>query len=142
MLAWILEYAKMEPGFLIGGIPENFGLSARITESAFFVVEADEYDTAFFDKRSKFVHYHPRTVVLNNLEYDHIDIFPSLDAIKTQFHHLLRIVPSNGLIILPGKDKALEDVLEILTALLFLPQRRLGLLQRFERPSISSGACR
>jgi UDP-N-acetylmuramate: L-alanyl-gamma-D-glutamyl-meso-diaminopimelate ligase len=113
MLAWILEYANMDPGFLIGGIPENFGLSARITESPFFVVEADEYDTAFFDKRSKFVHYHPRTVVLNNLEYDHIDIFPSLDAIKTQFHHLLRIVPSNGLVILPSNDKALEDVLKM-----------------------------
>ncbi|MFT5453246.1 MAG: UDP-N-acetylmuramate: L-alanyl-gamma-D-glutamyl-meso-diaminopimelate ligase [Enterobacterales bacterium] len=113
MLAWILEDAKMDPGFLIGGIPENFGLSARITESPFFVVEADEYDTAFFDKRSKFVHYHPRTVVLNNLEYDHIDIFPSLDAIKTQFHHLLRIVPSNGLIILPSNDKALDDVIEM-----------------------------
>jgi len=113
MIAWILEYANMQPGFLIGGIPENFGLSARITESPFFVVEADEYDTAFFDKRSKFVHYHPRTVVLNNLEYDHVDIFPSIEFIKTQFHHLVRIIPSNGLIILPAQYKALEDVLEM-----------------------------
>jgi len=113
MLAWILEYAKMAPGFLIGGIPENFGISARITDSAFFVVEADEYDTAFFDKRSKFVHYHPRTVVLNNLEYDHVDIFPSIEAIKTQFHHLVRIIPGNGLIIHPSKYKAIEDVLEM-----------------------------
>ena len=96
MLAWILEYAGLKPGFLIGGIPENFGMSARIGEAPFFVVEADEYDTAFFDKRSKFVHYRPRTLILNNLEYDHADIFPDLDAIKRQFHHLIRTVPGNG----------------------------------------------
>ncbi|MCP3674516.1 MAG: UDP-N-acetylmuramate:L-alanyl-gamma-D-glutamyl-meso-diaminopimelate ligase, partial [Gammaproteobacteria bacterium] len=112
MLAWILEYANMDPGFLIGGIPENFGISARISDSPFFVVEADEYDTAFFDKRSKFVHYHPRTVVLNNLEYDHADIFPNLDAIKTQFHHLVRMIPGNGLILMPNQSPALDDVIE------------------------------
>ena len=110
MLAWILEYANMEPGFLIGGVPENFGLSARITDSPFFVVEADEYDTAFFDKRSKFVHYHPRTVILNNLEFDHADIFPDIEAIKKQFHHLVRIIPNNGLIIRPKESKELDDV--------------------------------
>ena len=111
MLAWILEYAGLSPGFIIGGIPENFGLSARLGDAPFFVVEADEYDTAFFDKRSKFVHYHPRTLVLNNLEYDHADIFPDLDAIKTQFHHLIRTVPANGLIVSPADDRNLEDVL-------------------------------
>jgi len=88
MLAWILEYAGLSPGFLIGGVPQNFAISARITESPFFVIEADEYDTAFFDKRSKFVHYRPRTAILNNLEFDHADIFPDLAAIETQFHHL------------------------------------------------------
>jgi UDP-N-acetylmuramate: L-alanyl-gamma-D-glutamyl-meso-diaminopimelate ligase len=92
------------PGFLIGGVPMNFGVSARLTESPFFVIEADEYDTAFFDKRSKFVHYHPRTAVLNNLEYDHADIFPDLAAIETQFHHLVRTVPGNGLVIANGGD--------------------------------------
>lgn len=113
MLAWILEYAKMEPGFLIGGVPENFGLSARISDSPFFVVEADEYDTAFFDKRSKFVHYHPRTLILNNLEFDHADIFPDLAAIKTQFHHLVRTVPGNGLILHPKDEPALDDVINM-----------------------------
>ena len=93
MLAWILEHARLEPGFLIGGAPVDFPVSARLTDSAFFVIEADEYDTAFFDKRSKFVHYRPRTAVLNNLEYDHADIFPDLAAIETQFHHLVRMVP-------------------------------------------------
>lgn len=111
MLAWILEYAGLQPGFLIGGVPENFGVSARLGESPFFVVEADEYDTAFFDKRSKFVHYHPRTLVLNNLEYDHADIFPDLDAIKTQFHHLMRIVPGSGRILVNGEDRNITDVL-------------------------------
>jgi len=101
MLAWILEHAGLHPGFLIGGIPQNFGLSARLGErdSPFFVIEADEYDTAFFDKRSKFVWYRPRTVVLNNLEFDHADIFPDLAAIETQFHHLVRTVPASGLIV-------------------------------------------
>lgn len=96
ILAWILEYAGLQPGFLIGGVPANFGVSARIGDGSFFVVEADEYDTAFFDKRSKFVHYHPRTLILNNLEFDHADIFENLDAIKKQFHHLVRTVPGEG----------------------------------------------
>lgn len=112
MLAWILEYAKMSPGFLIGGVPENFGVSARLGDTPFFVVEADEYDTAFFDKRSKFVHYHPRTLVLNNLEYDHADIFPDLDAIKTQFHHLMRTVPSTGLVVSNSEEDNLQTVLD------------------------------
>ncbi len=112
MLAWILEHAGLEPGFLIGGVPENFGLSARAGDSAFFVVEADEYDTAFFDKRSKFVHYRPRTLVMNNLEFDHADIFDDLDAIQRQFHHLVRTVPGNGLIISPLNDGNLHDVLD------------------------------
>ena len=111
MLAWILEYAGLQPGFLIGGVPENFGVSARLGESPFFVVEADEYDTAFFDKRSKFVHYHPRTVILNNLEYDHADIFPDVQAIKTQFHHLMRTVPSSGLAVVNGGDAHLKEAL-------------------------------
>jgi len=111
MLAWILEYAKLTPGFLIGGVPLNFGVSARAGKKPFFVVEADEYDTAFFDKRSKFVHYRPRTVVLNNLEYDHADIFPNIEAIETQFHHLVRTIPGNGLIIAPKKDTHVQNVL-------------------------------
>jgi UDP-N-acetylmuramate: L-alanyl-gamma-D-glutamyl-meso-diaminopimelate ligase len=111
LLAWILESADMSPGFLIGGVPANFGLSARLGESDFFVVEADEYDTAFFDKRSKFVHYRPRTLCLNNLEFDHADIFADLDAIKTQFHHLLRTVPGDGLVVHRAGDDALDDVL-------------------------------
>ena len=112
MLAWILEDARLEPGFLVGGIPQNFGVSARLTASPFFVIEADEYDTAFFDKRSKFVHYRPRTAILNNLEYDHADIFPDLAAIETQFHHLVRTVPGNGLIVSNGADANLDRVLE------------------------------
>src|SRR5690606_20409382 len=112
MLAWILEYAGMKPGFLIGGVTKNFPTSARLGESDFFVVEADEYDSAFFDKRSKFVHYNARSVILNNLEFDHADIFPDLAAIQTQFHHLIRTVPSNGLIISPAEDQALKDVLK------------------------------
>lgn len=111
MLAWILEYQGLKPGFLIGGVPLNFGISARLGESDFFVIEADEYDSAFFDKRSKFVHYRPRTAVLNNLEYDHADIFPDLDAIKTQFHHLVRTVPATGLIISPEQDGNIREVL-------------------------------
>jgi len=112
MLAWILEDARLAPGFLVGGIPQNFGISARLTDSPFFVIEADEYDTAFFDKRSKFVHYRPRTAILNNLEYDHADIFPDLAAIETQFHHLVRTIPGNGLIITNGREANLERVLE------------------------------
>lgn len=112
MLTWILEYAGMAPGFLIGGVPKNFGYSARLGNSSFFVVEADEYDSAFFDKRSKFVHYLPRTLILNNLEYDHADIFPDLAAIQTQFHHLIRTVPGNGQIIYPANESAITDVIE------------------------------
>ena len=111
MLAWILEYAGMQPGFLIGGVPQNFGVSARLGETDFFVVEADEYDSAFFDKRSKCVHYRPRTTVLNNLEFDHADIFADLAAIELQFHHLLRTVPSNGLVIYPTREEALQRVI-------------------------------
>ena len=128
MLAWILEHAGLNPGFLIGGVPQNFGISARLGKlpspasggwaggegeiSPFFVIEADEYDTAFFDKRSKFVHYRPRTAILNNLEFDHADIFPDLAAIETQFHHLVRTVPGNGLIVCNGRDENLARVLE------------------------------
>jgi UDP-N-acetylmuramate: L-alanyl-gamma-D-glutamyl-meso-diaminopimelate ligase len=113
MLAWILEAAGLKPGFLIGGVPNNFGLSARLGESPFFVVEADEYDTAFFDKRSKFVHYRPRTLVLNNLEFDHADIFPDLAAIERQFHHLLRVVPGTGLLVVNANDGNLSSVLDM-----------------------------
>jgi UDP-N-acetylmuramate: L-alanyl-gamma-D-glutamyl-meso-diaminopimelate ligase len=110
LLAWILEDAGLNPGFLVGGVPKNFGLSARLTDSPFFVIEADEYDTAFCDKRSKFVHYRPRTAILNNLEFDHADIFPDLAAIETQFHHLVRILPRNGLIV-AGAEASLDRVL-------------------------------
>lgn len=113
LLAWILEYAGRKPGFLIGGIPANFAASARFGSSELFVVEADEYDTAFFDKRSKFVHYRPRTLILNNLEFDHADIFPDLAAIQRQFHHLVRTVPSTGLIISNGEDAHLAQVLDM-----------------------------
>ncbi|MFN0721423.1 UDP-N-acetylmuramate:L-alanyl-gamma-D-glutamyl-meso-diaminopimelate ligase [Vibrio cyclitrophicus] len=111
MLAWILEDCGYAPGFLVGGVLGNFGISARLGENMFFVVEADEYDSAFFDKRSKFVHYHPRTLVVNNLEFDHADIFDDLEAIKRQFHHLVRTVPSNGRIFSPKQDTAIQDVL-------------------------------
>jgi UDP-N-acetylmuramate: L-alanyl-gamma-D-glutamyl-meso-diaminopimelate ligase len=112
MLAWILEDAGLQPGYLIGGVPQNFGKSASYSESSFFVVEADEYDTAFCDKRSKFVHYRPRTAILNNLEYDHADIFHDLAAIETQFHHLVRTIPGNGLIVANTGEPALERVLK------------------------------
>ena len=120
MLAWILEDAGLAPGFLIGGIPENFGVSARLpgrpaldpdSVSPFFVIEADEYDTAFFDKRSKFLHYRPRTAILNNLEFDHADIFADLAAIETQFHHLVRTIPGNGRIVSNGREANLDRVL-------------------------------
>jgi len=111
MLAWILDRAGMAPGFLIGGVPKGFTTSARVGETPFFVIEADEYDTAFFDKRSKFVHYRPRTLIMNNLEYDHADIFPDLSAIQRQFHHLLRLIPASGQIICPAEDANLEQVL-------------------------------
>ncbi len=113
MLAWILEYANMQPGFLIGGLTQNFNCSARLGNTPFFVIEADEFDTAFFDKRSKFVHYHPRTLILNNLEYDHADIFDDLEAIKRQFHHLMRIVPGNGQVINNQQDKNIDAVLSL-----------------------------
>lgn len=113
MLAWILEQAGMSPGYLIGGIPLGFRASARLGETPFFVIEADEYDTAFFDKRSKFVHYNPRTLILNNLEFDHADIFPDLAAIQRQFHHLVRLVPDNGQIIMPADSAALDEVIEM-----------------------------
>ena len=99
MLAWVLDQAGLEPGFLIGGVPGGFGVSARLGKGKAFVIEADEYDTAFFDKRSKFVHYRPNVAILNNLEFDHADIFADLHAIETQFHHLVRTVPSNGLLV-------------------------------------------
>jgi UDP-N-acetylmuramate: L-alanyl-gamma-D-glutamyl-meso-diaminopimelate ligase len=112
MLAWILEDAGLAPGFLIGGIPANFGVSARRGDSPWFVVEADEYDTAFFDKRAKFVHYRPRTLVLNNLEYDHADIYQDMDAILWQFHQLMRTIPGAGRILLNGADSNLARVIE------------------------------
>ena len=128
MLSWILEYQDFKPGFLIGGIPLNFGISARLGESSFFVIEADEYDSAFFDKRSKFVHYRPRTAILNNLEFDHADIFPDLDAIKKQFHHLVRTVPGEGLIIAPAHENNINDVLA------------MGCWTPVEQTSINNGA--
>ncbi len=113
MVAWIIEYAGFDPGFLIGGIPANFGISAKWGSSPYFVVEADEYDCAFFDKRSKFVHYHPKTCIMNNLEFDHADIFNNLDEIKKQFHHLVRTVPSKGALVVPTQDQALQAVLDM-----------------------------
>ena len=112
MLAWILEAAGKRPGFLIGGVPQDFGTSARLTDAPLFVIEADEYDTAFFDKRSKFVHYRPRTAILNNLEFDHADIFDDLAAIERQFHHFVRTVPRSGLLVTNGADAALARVLK------------------------------
>jgi UDP-N-acetylmuramate: L-alanyl-gamma-D-glutamyl-meso-diaminopimelate ligase len=111
MLAWILEAGGRAPGFLVGGVPENFGVSARLGAGADFVIEADEYDTAFFDKRSKFVHYHAQIAILNNLEFDHADIFPDVAAIQRQFHHLVRTVPGNGHLIVNAEDRHLADVL-------------------------------
>ena len=112
MISWILEYAGLNPGFLIGGIPHNFEQPSRLGNGPFFVIEADEYDTSYFDRRSKFLHYRPRTLVMNNLEFDHADIFENLDAIKAQFHLLLRSVPSEGLVIHPEDDANLLDVIE------------------------------
>jgi UDP-N-acetylmuramate: L-alanyl-gamma-D-glutamyl-meso-diaminopimelate ligase len=110
LLAWILEEAGLKPGFLVGGVPEGFGVSARLTDSPFFVIEADEYDTAFCDKRSKFVHYRPRTAILNNLEFDHADIFNDLASIETQFHHLVRTLPRNGLVVANASEESLKRV--------------------------------
>lgn len=112
MLTWILEYAELDPGYLIGGVPKNFDCSARLGSAPFFVIEADEYDSAFFDKRSKFIHYQPRTVIMGNLEFDHADIFDDLAAIQTQFHHLVKTIPQNGLIISPSGNENLEQVFE------------------------------
>ncbi|MBI4998730.1 MAG: UDP-N-acetylmuramate:L-alanyl-gamma-D-glutamyl-meso-diaminopimelate ligase [Rhodocyclales bacterium] len=112
MLAWILEEAGLNPSFLVGGVPQGFGVSARLTDSPFFVIEADEYDTAFCDKRSKFIHYRPRTAILNNLEFDHADIFADLAAIETQFHHLVRTLPRGGLIVANGAEASLDRVLK------------------------------
>ncbi len=113
MLAWALEQAGLQPGFLVGGVPTNFGISARLGAGKHFVIEADEYDTAFFDKRSKFVHYRPRTAVLNNLEFDHADIFDNLAAIERQFHHLIRTVPASGRIVVNGLEESLARVLHM-----------------------------
>jgi UDP-N-acetylmuramate: L-alanyl-gamma-D-glutamyl-meso-diaminopimelate ligase len=112
MLAWVLDRCGQAPGFLVGGVPQNFGISARLGTGAAFVIEADEYDTAFFDKRSKFVHYRPRTAILNNLEFDHADIFADLAAIETQFHHLVRTVPAGGLLVVNGREESLQRVLD------------------------------
>ena len=136
MIAWILESAGLSPGFLVGGIPENFGVSARIGDAPFFVLEADEYDTAFFDKRSKFIHYRPRTVVLNNIEYDHADIFPDLDAIMRQFHHLIRVVPGNGLIVRAARD---ANISEILSMGCWTPVKKFGEKDANWRATLRSG---
>jgi len=113
MLCWILESAGLNPGFLVGGVPQNFGLSARLGGGEYFVIEADEYDTAFFDKRSKFIHYHPDTLIINNIEFDHADIFVDIAAIRREFHHMVRIVPGNGLIIAKQGDTEVSQVLEM-----------------------------
>ena len=123
MLTWILEFNGYQPGYLIGGVPLNFTVSARLGEGKYFVIEADEYDTAFFDKRSKFVHYRPRTALLNNLEFDHADIFADLAAIENQFHHLVRTVPSDGLLVVNGQEPALERVV---TRGVWAPVERFG----------------
>jgi len=133
MLAWILEAAGLDPGFLIGGIARNFGISARDTGSKFFVIEADEYDTAFFDKRSKFVWYRPRTAILANLEYDHADIFPDVASIETQFHHFVRIVPSQGLLVANGNDPSIERVLSRGT---WTPAQRFGAGQEWSAGTV------
>jgi UDP-N-acetylmuramate: L-alanyl-gamma-D-glutamyl-meso-diaminopimelate ligase len=127
MLTWILEYAGMAPGYLIGGVTNNFPTSARLGSTPFFVVEADEYDSAFFDKRSKFVHYNARTVILNNVEFDHADIFPDLAAIQKQFHHLVRTIPNNGLIISPADDTAMA---EIIAMGCWTPQQQFSLAEQ------------
>jgi UDP-N-acetylmuramate: L-alanyl-gamma-D-glutamyl-meso-diaminopimelate ligase len=132
----MLDYAGMSPGFLIGGIPANFGLSARLGESSFFVIEADEYDTAFFDKRSKFVHFHPRTAILNNLEFDHADIFANLAAIEQQFHYLIRVIPQNGLIVSNGRE---ESLARVLARGCWTPVEKVGLAEGWESDSLASG---
>ncbi len=136
MLAWILDYAGMAPGFLIGGIPANFGLSARLGESSFFVIEADEYDTAFFDKRSKFVHFRPRTAILNNLEFDHADIFADLAGIEQQFHYLLRVIPQNGLVISNGRE---ESLARVLARGCWTPVEKIGVADGWQSDKLAGG---
>jgi UDP-N-acetylmuramate: L-alanyl-gamma-D-glutamyl-meso-diaminopimelate ligase len=137
MLAWILADAGMEPGFLIGGIPQNFGVSARLGSNAsFFVIEADEYDTAFFDKRSKFIHYRPRTAILNNLEFDHADIFADLAAIEWQFHQFVRIIPSNGLIVVNGREQSLQRVL---AKGCWTPMEKMGAVDGWQAETLGDG---
>ncbi|HEY7929333.1 MAG TPA: UDP-N-acetylmuramate:L-alanyl-gamma-D-glutamyl-meso-diaminopimelate ligase [Steroidobacteraceae bacterium] len=138
LISWILEDAGREPGFLIGGVPANFGISARLGASPLFVIEADEYDTAFFDKRAKFVHYHPRTLVLNNLEYDHADIYPDLGAIERQFQHLLRTVPGSGRILSHAGDESLERVLAVGC---WTPVERFGTASTPSAPPLWSLSC-
>jgi len=123
MLAWILEHAGLEPGFLIGGVPQNFDFSARLGKQPFFVIEADEYDTAFFDKRSKFVHYQPRSLVVNNIEFDHADIFRDLQDIQRQFHHVIKILPETGKLIFNGDD---ENILAVISQGLWSEQESFG----------------
>jgi UDP-N-acetylmuramate: L-alanyl-gamma-D-glutamyl-meso-diaminopimelate ligase len=137
MLAWILEFAGHDPGFLIGGVPLNFGVSARLGSGRYFVIEADEYDSAFFDKRAKFIHYRPRTLIINNLEYDHADIFPDLAAIENQFHHLVRCVPGVGVIIRGGGD-AIDRVLArgVWTPVCTMTQHTA-----LSEPSVAADAC-
>jgi UDP-N-acetylmuramate: L-alanyl-gamma-D-glutamyl-meso-diaminopimelate ligase len=135
LLAWLLESAGRDPGFLVGGVPENFGVSARLGTGREFVVEADEYDTAFFDKRSKFVHYRPTVAVLNNLEYDHADIFPDLAAIQRQFHHLVRIVPGRGRLVVNGEDGSLAEVLAMGC---WTPVERFGVVDAEGRPEVAT----
>ncbi len=113
ILSWILEYAGLNPGFLIGGVAENFGISARYTDSEYFVIEADEYDTSFSDKRSKFIHYHPKTLIINNVEFDHADIFHDIAAIRREFHHLLRVLPEQARVIYPSDDEEVKNVLDM-----------------------------
>ncbi|HAI58839.1 MAG TPA: UDP-N-acetylmuramate:L-alanyl-gamma-D-glutamyl-meso-diaminopimelate ligase, partial [Xanthomonadaceae bacterium] len=134
LLAWLLESAGRDPGFLVGGVPGNFGVSARLGSGREFVVEADEYDTAFFDKRSKFVHYRPTVAVLNNLEYDHADIFPDVAAIQRQFHHLVRIVPGRGRLIVNGEDAALAEVLAMGG---WTPVERFGIVDAAGQPEVA-----
>ncbi len=153
MLTWILDSANMAPGYLIGGVPKNFSSSARLGETPFFVVEADEYDSAFFDKRSKFIHYRPRTVILNNLEFDHADIFSDLAAIQTQFHHLVRTIPANGLIVEPADDANVKQVLDergcwterqvfaVLAADDPLPDAATASSQWLAVPRVADGSC-
>ncbi len=137
MVAWIIEYAGFNPGFLIGGVPSNFGISARLGENPYFVIEADEYDTAFFDKRSKFLHYSPQTCILNNLEYDHADIFEDMNAIYKQFHHFVRTIPSQGLIIRPQEDMHLDHVLNMNC---WTPIQTIGLDWQFKNIQSDSSA--